>query len=106
MGPPAAPGATDNDYERTFREDVRPAINRFQPELILLSAGFDAHGGDPLGGVLLTDEGFANLTRQVCDMAATHAGSRVVSVLEGGYRAEALATSVCAHLAALMQAAG
>ncbi len=103
---PMAAGATDIDYERAFHEEVRPAIARFRPELILISAGFDAHLGDPLGGVQLTENGFAGLTRQVCDMAAVSAAGSVVSVLEGGYQPEALAGSVSAHVGALMQAAG
>ena len=103
---PMAAGATDTDYTSAFHEEVRPAIDRFAPELILVSAGFDAHRDDPLGGLLLTEEGFGDLTRQVCEMAAVHAGGRVVSVLEGGYNAEALAGSVSAHVGALMRAAG
>ena len=103
---PMAAGATDTDYGRAFREEVRPAIDRFRPELILVSAGFDAHRDDPLGGTQLTEHGFGDLTRQVCEMAAAHTGGRVVSVLEGGYRPEALAASVSAHVEALMQAAG
>lgn len=101
---PMPAGATDTDYGRAFREEVRPAIDRFHPELILISAGFDAHRGEPLGGVLLTEEGFGDLTRQVCDMAAAHAAGRVVSVLEGGYEVQALAASVSTHIGALMQA--
>ena len=101
---PMAAGATDTDYRRAFCEEVRPAIDRFGPELILISAGFDAHRDDPLGGLLLTEEGFGDLTRQVCEMAAVHAAGRVVSVLEGGYEMNALAGSVSAHVGALMQA--
>ena len=106
MNIPMAAGATDHDYRRAFSEEVRPAIDHFRPELILVSAGFDAHRDESLGGVLLSGQGFADLTRQVCDMAAVHASGRVVSVLEGGYKAEALADSVNAHVGALMLAAG
>lgn len=103
---PLAAGATDTDYTRVFREDVQPAIARFRPELILISAGFDAHRDDPLAGMQLTEEGFAEMTRALCAMAAEHARGRLVSVLEGGYNLDALAASVAAHLEVLTEAAG
>lgn len=99
---PVAAGATDTDYKRIFNEDLKPALARFCPEFILISAGFDAHASDPLGGVMLTADGFGELTRLVKSMAAEHCGGRVVSVLEGGYDLEALAASTEAHLRALM----
>lgn len=101
---PMAAGTGDADYQRAFREEIRPALKAFRPELILISAGFDAHRDDPLGGVLLTENGFADMTREVCELAAGHAGRRVVSVLEGGYHAEALAASVSAHIGVLLEA--
>jgi acetoin utilization deacetylase AcuC-like enzyme len=101
---PMAAGATDADYHRAFREEIRPALNTFRPEFILIAAGFDAHRDDPMGGLLLTEDGFADMTRQVCALAAAHAGRRVVSVLEGGYQPGALAASVSAHVGVLMEA--
>ncbi|MEI8121386.1 MAG: histone deacetylase [bacterium] len=101
---PVAAGSTDTDYRRIFMEDLRPAMARFKPEFMLISAGFDGHSRDPLGGVMLTEEGFGELTRLVTEMAAEHCEKRLVSVLEGGYDIEALVTSTEAHLQALMEA--
>lgn len=100
---PMAAGSTDTDYRNAFRDDVAPAIKAFAPDLLLISAGFDAHRDDPLGSVLLTEAGFADLTRQACEMASGSAKGRVVSVLEGGYNLDALAASVSAHLDVLME---
>jgi acetoin utilization deacetylase AcuC-like enzyme len=99
---PVAAGSTDTDYLRVFREELRPAIDRFRPELILISAGFDGHRDDPLAAMLLTAEGYATLTAEVLNMARSHCEGRIVSVLEGGYDLNALATSVAAHVRALM----
>ncbi len=103
---PMAAGATDAEYDRTFREEIRPAVSRFRPQFILVSAGFDGHRDDPLGGILLTEDGFANMTQHVCALASEHARGRVVSVLEGGYNPRALAASVAAHVDVLISAAG
>ncbi|MCC7263864.1 MAG: histone deacetylase [Candidatus Latescibacteria bacterium] len=99
---PMPPGATDSDYLRVFRQVLRPAIDRFEPEFILLSAGFDAHQADPLGELELTTDGFAQLTAEVRNMAQDHCQGRLVSVLEGGYDLDATAASVAAHLRVLM----
>jgi acetoin utilization deacetylase AcuC-like enzyme len=101
---PMAAGATDTDYQRAFVQEIRPALHAFRPELILIAAGFDGHREDPLGSLQLTEDGFADLTRQVCELAAEHAGGRVVSVLEGGYHLESLAASVSAHVGVLIDA--
>jgi acetoin utilization deacetylase AcuC-like enzyme len=74
-----------------------PAARRFRPDLVLISAGFDSRLGDPLGRFTLTDEDFADLTRTVMELAE----GRVVSVLEGGYSLEGLASAAAAHVAAL-----
>jgi acetoin utilization deacetylase AcuC-like enzyme len=99
---PLAAGATDADYGRAFREELRPALDRFRPQFVFISAGFDGHRADPLGGMGLTADGFADLTREVLALAEAHAAGRLVSVLEGGYNLAALAASVEAHLRALM----
>jgi acetoin utilization deacetylase AcuC-like enzyme len=80
-----------------------PAADVFRPDLVLISAGFDSRFGDLLGRFILTDEDFADLTRAVLEIAARHAGARVVSVLEGGYSLDGLASAAAAHVAALME---
>ncbi len=102
LNTPMPPGATDGDYLRVFRQVLRPAIDRFRPDFILLSAGFDAHQADPLGELDLTTSGFAELTAEVRSMAEDHCHGRLVSLLEGGYNLEATAASVVAHLRVLM----
>ena len=85
-----------------FQNILLPAAEAFQPDLILLSAGFDSRLGDPLGQFTLTDADFADLTRLMTDLAAKCCGKRLVSVLEGGYSLEGLALGVGAHLQALL----
>jgi acetoin utilization deacetylase AcuC-like enzyme len=75
----------------------------FRPELVLISAGFDAHRLDPIGDLGLEVEDYVTLTRRVLEVAQTHAGGRVVSCLEGGYHWNATAESVSAHLRALIE---
>jgi acetoin utilization deacetylase AcuC-like enzyme len=82
---------------------LEPAAARFAPDLVLISAGFDAHRDDPLGGMKMTAEGYADLTRIVKRIARASARWRIVSVLEGGYDLEGLAASVEAHLRALRE---
>lgn len=101
---PLPVGSTDTDYLRVFQNDLMPALARFQPEFILVSAGFDAHRDDPLAGMAVTEAGFGDLTRLVMESAAQHCGKRLVSVLEGGYDLNALAASVTTHVGALMDA--
>ena len=94
-------GTGDAGYARIFAEVLRPAIDAFGPEFMLLSAGFDAHRADPLGGVELTEKGFEILTEAVTAMARDHCDGRLVSLLEGGYDLEATAVSVDVHLQTL-----
>jgi acetoin utilization deacetylase AcuC-like enzyme len=98
---PLAPGADDDAYTEVFDQLILPAANAFQPQIVLISAGFDAHANDPLAGMLVTERGFANLARRVVGIAADHADGRVVAFLEGGYDPPALAASVVATLAEL-----
>lgn len=87
------------------REVIRlhwmPALEQFRPELIVVSAGFDAHQLDPLGLIRLTEVDYAWITEQLVDVASRHAQGRIVSCLEGGYHVWALARSVCAHVRVL-----
>lgn len=100
---PLRAGANSTDFGRVVTDYITPRINDFAPELILVSAGFDAHRADPLAGLELVEADFAFLTRTLCQLAVIHARGRVVSSLEGGYDLEALGASVAAHVAALME---
>ena len=80
-----------------------PAADHFRPDLVLISAGFDSRAGDLLGGFTLTDPDFSDLTRAVMQIAAKHAGARVVSLLEGGYTLSGLASAAAAHVQALVE---
>ncbi len=96
------PAGTDGKaYRRAFTEKVTPALASFEPQLILVSAGFDAHLGDPLAGLMLNDEDYAWITRRITEAAEASGAGRVVSVLEGGYLPSALRTATLAHLQAL-----
>jgi acetoin utilization deacetylase AcuC-like enzyme len=92
---PLPAGTGEERYIEAFTEEVVPALHKFQPELLIISAGFDAHRDDPLGGMLLSDGSFAKFTALVNGIAP------IVSVLEGGYDLEALAKSAMAHLVEL-----
>jgi len=83
---------------------VLPALDDFAPELLIISAGFDAHENDPLAGLRFVEDDYAWATRQLMDLADRHAGGRVVSSLEGGYDLDALAASASAHVRVLMDA--
>ena len=84
-----------------FEEKLSPAMEKFRPELVLISAGFDSRMEDPLGHFMLTDEDFADLTRMVLKIAKEHSGGRVVAMLEGGYNLRGLALAATAHVMAL-----
>ena len=96
-------GSTDADYLRVFEEKLEPAAFAFSPDFVLISAGFDAHKDDLLGGMEVTAQGFAELTAIVKTIAQKCCQGRLVSVLEGGYDLEALADSVEAHIRVLMR---
>jgi acetoin utilization deacetylase AcuC-like enzyme len=99
---PVRYGARRSDYHAQFTSALEKAADAIKPELVLVSAGFDAHVQDPIGSLGLEVEDFAALTRQVLDVARTHAQGRLVSCLEGGYNLGALAESVQAHLEELL----
>ena len=98
---PFAAGSGRREILTAFREVLVPAAERFKPQLVLISAGFDSRLGDPLGRFTLTDPDFADLTDTLVEIANQHAGGRIVSVLEGGYSLEGLARAVGAHLGRL-----
>ena len=91
---PIEAGATDGDYDLAYRELVVPVLREFRPELILVSAGFDAHERDPLGGMRVTTEGYGRLTTRLLAAADELCGGRIVFVTEGGYDLEALAACI------------
>jgi len=100
---PLPAGSGDADYLRVFKEKLEPAALAFSPDFVLISAGFDAHKDDLLGGMKVTAEGFAQLTQIVKDISEKCCEGRLVSVLEGGYGLEGLASSVEAHIQVLMR---
>lgn len=93
---PLPAGLGDGDYASLFREVLRPVAESFRPDLVLVSAGFDAHRDDPLGGMAVTADGFAGLCGVVREIAGLSAGGKLVLVLEGGYDLAGLADSVYA----------
>lgn len=98
----------DGTGSKVFRDVwdtvIFPRIDAFKPELIMISAGFDAHKDDPLAGMMLETDDFAWVTRRICDLADLHCAGRVVSALEGGYDLEALGASAAAHVGVLEEA--
>lgn len=98
---PLAPGGDGAAMRRAYERTILPRVEAFAPDLILLSAGFDAHRDDPLGGLRWTAEDYAWLTARLCALADRVCGGRVVSCLEGGYDPAALAASVAAHVGEL-----
>ena len=99
---PLPAATTASDYVSRFSAALRDYVAPFSPEFILISAGFDAYSGDPIGGLNLWPEDFARLTEQVLDLARKTAGGRVVSVLEGGYDLMGLPACVEQHLTVLI----
>ncbi|MGD9538517.1 MAG: histone deacetylase family protein [Alphaproteobacteria bacterium] len=92
------------EFRAAWGETAFPALERFAPELVMISAGFDAHRNDPLGGLQLVEADYAWVTGELTRIAKAHAKGRIVSTLEGGYDLDALANSVAAHVEALMAA--
>jgi len=95
---PIAPGTSEHDYLAAFERVALPAVQDFQPEFVLISAGFDAHRDDPLGGLRLAETGFETMTRHLMHVADEFCDGRIVSALEGGYNLTALQSSVAAHV--------
>jgi len=99
---PLPPGADGAAFRAAWADRLLPAVEAFAPELLVLSAGFDAHARDPLAQLRVREADFGWLTHEICRIADRLCGGRVVSLLEGGYDLDALATSTAAHVRALM----
>jgi acetoin utilization deacetylase AcuC-like enzyme len=98
---PMMPGSNDDDYLRAMQSRVLPKLDLFKPDILLISAGFDAHHDDPLAQIELSEKGFERITALLVQSAQTHCQGRIVSALEGGYNLRALGRSVVRHLVAL-----
>lgn len=101
---PMEAGEGDEEYHAIFLKSLVPAADEFKPEFVIISSGFDAHRDDPLANMNLTEAGYADLTGIVAEIAKRHADGRILSSLEGGYNLTALASSVDAHIKALLHA--
>jgi acetoin utilization deacetylase AcuC-like enzyme len=99
---PLPGGARDSDILWAFETQLMPLAEKFRPELVLISAGFDSREHDFLGDFAVTDAGFVRLTELMMSLAETYAQSRLVAVLEGGYNPQGLASAAAAHVAALL----
>ncbi|UTD25603.1 histone deacetylase family protein [Bradyrhizobium sp. WD16] len=99
---PLRPGDGGSQFRAAFTNVILPQLRKFAPEMIVISAGFDAHWRDPLANIQLQESDYTWVTQQVMELAASSAAGRIVSVLEGGYDLQALKDSVGAHVAALM----
>src|SRR5579884_1821993 len=102
MNCPFPAGSGRHEIVGAFKERLRRAADDFRPDLVLISAGFDSRIDDPLGQFTLSDVDFAELTNVMLEIAGEHAGSRLVSTLEGGYNLNGLASAAAAHVKALM----
>ena len=99
---PLAAGDGGTEFELAFDDRIMPALDAFAPDLIIISAGFDAHWRDPLAQINLREEDFVKATLSLMEAAGRHGGGRIVSLLEGGYDLAGLAGSVAMHVATLM----
>lgn len=98
LNSPILPGRGDMDYRKKITTDMVPAFKNFQPEIFLLSAGFDAHASDLMSGINLTTEGYKFVTETIMNLVDKYAGGKVVSVLEGGYNLDILPELVSGHI--------
>jgi acetoin utilization deacetylase AcuC-like enzyme len=101
---PLRPGDGSAAFRAAFETRILPRLGEFRPELVIISAGFDAHMRDPLANINLAEADFIWATQKIMDLADGCAGGRVISLLEGGYDLQALGNSVAAHVATLMHA--
>jgi len=102
MNVPMRAGSRTQEYVDVFLKQLKPAALEFKPDFVLISAGFDAHESDPLGGISMTAEGFGQLSAIACKIADATCSGRLVSALEGGYNLNGLSESALAHLENLM----
>jgi acetoin utilization deacetylase AcuC-like enzyme len=98
---PMGCGSTDADYRKAFHDKIIPALEDFQPELIFISAGFDAHRFDPLAGISLSTEFYGEMTAILREIADKYCRGRIISALEGGYNLDILKETVALHLTEL-----
>jgi acetoin utilization deacetylase AcuC-like enzyme len=98
---PLPTGTDGKTFRAKYTETILPAVRKFNPQLLLISAGFDAHKGDPLASLRLVEEDYAWVTRQLREIADASCDGRILSALEGGYDLRALSASVAAHVAGL-----
>jgi len=101
---PLMAGTDGAEFRRKISTIALPALRKFKPELLLVSAGFDAHRDDPLADIALVEDDYRWITEELTGIAAEFCGKRLISALEGGYNLEALAKSVAAHVVALLRA--
>jgi acetoin utilization deacetylase AcuC-like enzyme len=101
---PLRPGDGGARFREAFEARILPSLMSFQPDMIFISAGFDAHEADPLANLRLVEADFAWATQQLAEIAHKQAGGRLVSMLEGGYDLTALARSTAVHIKGLMDA--
>lgn len=100
---PLVSGSTSADFRHAITSNWIPALEKFKPQMVFVSAGFDAHAEDPLANLSLLDDDFVWITRQIMDIAERHAEGRIVSMLEGGYALPALSRCATAHVRGLMR---
>ncbi len=101
---PMLPGQSDDDYQKMIEKDMMPAFDRFKPQMLIVSAGFDAHEDDDMADMRVTTEGFAWIMRTIMKLADTHTGGRLLSVLEGGYSLDRLPELAADHIRILLEA--
>jgi acetoin utilization deacetylase AcuC-like enzyme len=100
---PLVAGTRGAEFRRRVEHDWLAALDAHRPQMLLVSAGFDAHARDPLGGLELHEDDFRWVTALIADVAARHAGGKIVAALEGGYDLDALARSAGAHIQVLRE---
>lgn len=100
---PLPAGSNSADFRHAITQTWLPALQRFKPQMVFVSAGFDAHSEDPLANISLLDDDFVWITQQIMEVADQHANGRIVSMLEGGYALPALGRCASAHVRGLMQ---
>jgi len=99
---PMPSGAGDDEYLKVFDEELIPSLNNFEPQFILISAGFDAHANDPLSGIALTDDAYEQMSELLLESAKKNADGRLISVLEGGYNLRVLGKTIGLHIQKLI----
>ena len=102
MNAPLAPNNGGTEFKQAMSEEILPRIENFSPDLIIISAGFDAHRRDPLANINLDKEDFEWITKKLMELADNFCQGKIVSVLEGGYDLVGLGESVASHVKQLM----